>query len=104
MVPVLFLFLMSAFAETLELEWKNASIEVCKVKSVISLQLANGGGKLQGHLPKDYLSRSLAAVEIIQCLYIDDGAIIFTSQTNLTMGLDLIHKHFMHFGLEMHIG
>jgi hypothetical protein len=35
MAPVLFLFLMSAFAETLETEWKNAGIGVCRVQSVI---------------------------------------------------------------------
>jgi hypothetical protein len=104
MAPVLFLFLMSAFAETLESEWKNAGIEVCTVKSVIGSQLANGGGKLQRHLPKDYLSKPLTAVEILQCLYFDDGAFIFTSRTDLTTGLDLIHKHFARFGLEMHIG
>ena len=104
MAPVLFLFLMSAFAKTLKTEWKNAGIEVCTVKSVIGSQLANGGGKLRGHLPKDYLSRSLTAVEILQCLYVDDGAFIFTSRTDLTTGLDLIHKHFELFGLEMHIG
>ena len=46
MAPVLFLFLMSAFADTLESEWKNSGIEVCTVKSVIGTQLANGGGKL----------------------------------------------------------
>jgi hypothetical protein len=32
MAPVVFLFLMSAFAETLEIEWKNASISVCTVQ------------------------------------------------------------------------
>jgi hypothetical protein len=104
MAPVLFLFLMSAFAKTLEIEWKNAGIDVCTVKSVIGSELANGGGKLRGHLPKDYLSWSLTAVEILQCLYVDDGAFIFTSRTDLTMGLDLIYKHFARFGLEMHIG
>ncbi len=31
MAPVLFLFLMSAVAETLELEWKKAGIEVLTV-------------------------------------------------------------------------
>ncbi len=35
MTPVLFLFIMSAFAETLETEWKNAGIGVCTVRSVI---------------------------------------------------------------------
>jgi hypothetical protein len=95
---------MSAFTETLESEWKNAGIDVCTVRSVVGTQLANGEGKLRGHLPKDYLSRSLTAVEILQCLYVDDGAFIFTSRIDLTTGLDLILKHFACFGLEMHIG
>jgi hypothetical protein len=34
MAPVLFLFLMSAFAETLETEWKTAEIDVCTVQPI----------------------------------------------------------------------
>ena len=56
MAPVLFQFLMSAFAETLETEWKNASIEVCMVRSVIGKELANGNEQMRGHLPKYSLS------------------------------------------------
>ncbi len=104
MAPVLFLFLMSAFAETLEIKWKNASTSVCTVRSVIGTELANGGGKLCGHLPKDYLSRSLTAAEILQCLYIDDRAFIFTMHAHLTKGVVLINQHFAHLGLERHIG
>jgi hypothetical protein len=48
MAPVLFLFLMSAFAETLESEWKSAGIEVCTVRSVVGTQLANGEGNCEG--------------------------------------------------------
>jgi hypothetical protein len=88
MAPVLFLFLMSAFAETLKIEWKNAGISICTMQSVIGTELANGGGKLQGHLPKDYHSRSLTAVKILQCLYVDDGAFIFTTHTDLKKGLE----------------
>jgi hypothetical protein len=32
MAPILFLFLMSAFAKTLESEWKNARIAACMAK------------------------------------------------------------------------
>ncbi len=39
MAHVLFLFLMSAFAETLETEWENAGIGVCTVQSVIGEKL-----------------------------------------------------------------
>jgi hypothetical protein len=52
MAPVLFLFLMSAFAKTLENEWRNENIEVCTVRSVVGLSLAAGKGRIQGHLPK----------------------------------------------------
>jgi hypothetical protein len=104
MAPVLFLFLMSAFAETLETEWKSAGIGVCMVQSVIGEKLLAGEGKLRGHLPKDYLSQGLTAVKILQCLYVDDGAFIFASRTDLKKGLTLIHKHLERLGLEMRIG
>jgi hypothetical protein len=68
------------------------------------MKLANGNGKLRGHLPKDYLSRALTAVEILQCLYVDDGAFIFATRASLTKGLNLIYKHFARLGLKMHIG
>jgi hypothetical protein len=104
MAPVLFLFLMSAFAETLEAEWKRAGIEICTVRSFVGQPLTSGKGKLRGHLPKEYLSRELTAVEILQCLYVDDGAFIFKSRDNMTRGLTLLYRHFGRLGLEMHIG
>ena len=53
MAPVLFLFLMSAFAETLKIEWKAAGIDVCTVRSIVRRKLALGEGKIRGHLPKE---------------------------------------------------
>ena len=70
------------------------------MRSVVGTELVNGGGKIRGHLPKDYHSCSLTAVEILQCLYVDDGAFIFLSRADLAKGLELIYKHFAHFGLE----
>ena len=104
MAPVLFLFLMSAFAETLEAEWKRERIGVCTVRSFVGSSLTSGKGKLRGHLPKEYLSRDLTAVEIFQCLYVDDGAFIFNSRADMTRGLALLYRHFGRLGLEMHIG
>jgi hypothetical protein len=104
MALVLFLFLMSAFVETLEVKWKNTGIEVCTIQSVIGEKLTNGEGKLQGHLPKDYLSKALTAVEILQCLYVDNRAFIFASCADLARGLELVYKHFGRLGLKMHIG
>jgi hypothetical protein len=79
MAPVLFLFLMSAFAETLEAKWRAEGIDVCTVRSVTGSELAAGKGKVRGHLPKEYLSNKLTVVKILQCLYVDDGAFIFSS-------------------------
>ncbi len=104
MAPVLFLFLMSAFAETLEAEWKQAGIEICTVQSFVGQPLTSGKGKLRGHLPKEYLSRELTAVEILQCLYVDDGAFISKLQDDMMRGLTLLYRHFGRLGLEMHIG
>ena len=104
MAPVLFLFLMSAFAETLETEWKKEQIEVCTVRSVVGPSLLSGKGKLRGHLRKEYSSSTLTGIEILQCLYVDDGAFIFTSHADMTKGLTLIYRHFARLGLEMHIG
>jgi hypothetical protein len=104
MAPVLFLFLMAAFAKTLATEWKNVGIGVCTVRSVDGQKLASGEDKLRGHLPKEYLSRGLTAVKILRCLYVDDGVFIFESRANMTQGLTLVHHHFSRFGLKMHIG
>ena len=104
MAPVLFLFLMSAFAETLEAEWKRANIDVCTVRAFVGSSITSGKGKLRGHLPKEYLSRDLTAVEILQCLYVDDGAFIFKSREDMKRGLTLLYHHFGRLGLEMHIG
>ena len=53
MAPVLFLFLMLAFAELLEAEWKREQIGVCTVRSYVGSYLTSGKGKLRGHLPKN---------------------------------------------------
>ncbi len=50
------------------------------------------------------MSRVLTAVDIFQCLYVNDGAFIFLSRANMTRGLASVHKHFGRLGLEMHIG
>jgi hypothetical protein len=104
MAPILFLFLMSAFDKTLESKWKNTRIAACTVRSVVGSKLVAGKGRVQGHPPKEYLSPQLTTVKILQCLYVDNGAFIFSSREDMACGLALIHKHFARFGLEMHIG
>ena len=104
MAPVLFLFLMSAFAEILEIEWRAAEIPTVKVRTVSERDFAAGKGAIRGHSRSQYTSKSLTAFEIVQCLYVDDGAFVFDTCANLCKGLNLIHRVFGRFGLEMHIG
>ena len=59
MAPVLFLFLMSAAAETLESAWKQAGIKVLTVAHTPANKLNTGC--VRGHTPCMYTSRKLTA-------------------------------------------
>ena len=104
MAPVLFLFLMSAFAETLEIEWKNQGIGVVTVQTASEEALLEGKAAIKSHSISQYTSRTLSAYEILQCLYVDDGAFVFNTRSDMARGLNMIYNHFAKFGLEMHIG
>ena len=102
MSPVLFLFIMSAFAETLEQEWETASIPKASFHHTPLDNLQKG--QLISHpTSKSYL-RVSDIFEIIQTLFVDDGAFIFESREDLTKGLEILKKVFDYFGLEMHLG
>ena len=102
MAPVLSLFLMTAFAETLETVWREQNIPILKVMTASDNNLING--KICSHTPTMYMSKKLTAYEILQCLYVDDGAFPFGSREDLQRGMNLIFHHFGRFGLEVHIG
>jgi hypothetical protein len=59
---------------------------------------------VQGHTPCMYTSRKLAAYEIYQLHYVDNGAVPFPTRAALIKGLALVHSHLARFGLEVHIG
>jgi hypothetical protein len=102
MVPVLFLFLMSAAAETLKIEWEQAGIKVLTVAHSPNEDLATRC--LRGCTPKMYNSCKLTAYEIFQLLYVNDSAFPFPTWSDLIKGLALVHSHLARFGLEVHIG
>ncbi len=102
MAPVLFIFLMTAFAETLELEWKHETFKVITVMTAADDQIQNG--QHCSHTPKMFNSAFLSAYEIFKCLYMDNSSFPFNTQDSLSKGMNLVFKHFAHFGLEMHIG
>jgi hypothetical protein len=102
MAPVLFLFLMTAFAKKLEIVWKDQDIPILSVMTATDEHLAEG--KICSHTPAMFRSKKLSSYEILQCLYMDDGAFPFGTREDLQRGMELIYHHFARFGLEMHIG
>ena len=102
MAPVLFLFMMNAFAESLEIVWKQKEIPVLKVMTTNTNAIEEG--QVCSHTQAMYKSRSLTTFEIFQCLYVDDGAFPFDTREDMIQGMNLIYQHFARFGLEMHIG
>ena len=104
MAPVLFLFLMNAFADSLEKIWKSKGLERVQVVRASDEDFENGIGIVRGHTPSQYRSSKLDILSIFQCLYVDDGAFPFNSREQLALGCEVIYDHFARFGLEMHIG
>ena len=102
MAPVLFLFLMTAFAKTLEIVWQEQALPILKVMTASDNNMIKG--KICSHTPAMFTLKTLTTYEILQCLYIDDGAFPFGSREDLKRGMELIFHHFGRFGLEMHIG
>ncbi len=101
MAPVLFLFLMTAFAETLEIVWKQQEIPVISVMTATGDNMIHG--RICSHTPTMFKSKNLTAYEILQCIYVNDGAFPFSTRDDLQKGMSLIYHHFSKFGMEMHI-
>ena len=81
MAPILFLFLVAAFAETLEIVWKDQDIPILSVMTAANEHLAEG--KICSHTPAMFKSKKLARYGILQCLYVDDGAFPFGMREDL---------------------
>ncbi len=102
MAPVLFLFLMTAFAKTLEIVWREKEIPILSIMTASNDNLING--KICSHTPAMFTSKTLTVYEILQCLYVNNGAFPFGTRDDLMKGMELIYHHFSRFGMKMHIG
>ena len=100
MAPVLFLFMVMAFAETLETEWVKAYLKMINLRQ--HTYPPCDVGKLTGHKKNKLEQGTLLALFYV--LYVDNGAFTLEDRDQLTRGLNLIYQHFAKFGLEMHIG
>jgi exonuclease III len=99
MAPVLFLFVMQAFSDTLKERFSNAGIDdgidfkFFKTTKTHRGRLLNQNKQAKG---TDFNLRDL--------LYVDDGAFFFTTKEALQGGSEIIKEHFETFGLKMHFG
>ena len=100
MVPVLFLFMVMDFAETIEKEWKKAGLNMITLQQ--RSQSPQDIGNLTVHKVKTLSQGNLLTLFCV--LYVDDGAFPFENRLQLKLGLSLIHNHFVKFEIEMHIG
>jgi hypothetical protein len=99
MAPILFVFLMQAFAESLEEKWKTEwGLESPQYRYMQSKRTQRG--RLLGQNSKAIG----VSFELLYLLYVDDGAFLFETLEELTRGANYIHDHFKVFGLKMHIG
>ena len=100
MAPILFLFVMQAFSETLEDKWeKEWGLTKPTYRFHRSKRVKEHGRLLaQNHKAKGTL------FEILYLLYVDDGTFLFDSREALERGANRIYEHFARFGLKMHIG
>ncbi len=85
---VIFLFLMSAFAETLEKELKSSKLPQATFKNITNMTK----GQLSGYA-KENMQRELDLI-IHQILYTNDGAFFFKTRENATLGLKMINTVF----------
>ena len=48
--------------------------------------------------------RGASSFEFFASLFADDCAVLFESHDDMVVGMDYLYKHFMRFGLEIHLG
>ena len=95
---------MYSFAEALESEWIKTGIQQAEFLRVSFEDLEDSKGQLLGHEISKMGFADGVIFKVLQILYLDDGAFIFSSREDLIKGVTLINSLFKSFGLEMHIG
>ena len=100
MAPVLFLFMVMVFAETLEKEWIKSELNMINLRQ--HTHSPHDIGKLTGHKKKSFEQGILLA--LFSVLYVDDDAFTFEDRDILTRGPNLIYQHFTRFSLEIYVG
>ena len=100
MAPVIFLLLMIDFHKTPEDEWDDLVLIKCQFTHRDNSQISTG--QLVIHQPETFVYRTL--FDIFWILYVEDGAFVFESSTDIERLITLLSDQFDQFGLEIHIG
>jgi hypothetical protein len=96
MAPVLFIYLMNAFAETLAKKWDFNKLGL---NWFPERKNGNKNGRLTGQSPK----AKGTLFDLFYFFYVDDGSMLFETCEDLIEGTRLIMEHFERFGLEIYI-
>ena len=86
MAPILFLFMVVAFAKTLGIEWIKADLKMINLRQ--HMHSPCDVGKLTEHKKKRFEQGTLLALFCV--LYVDDGAFTFEDRDQLKRGLNLV--------------
>ena len=84
--------------------WSENQIQQAEFSRVTNNDFGNSMGQLLGHELSKMGFADGVIFKVLQILYLDDGAFIFSSREDLIKGVTLINSLFKTFGLEMHIG
>ena len=97
---ILFLFIMIAFAETIEKYWVRNDLKMIKFNG--HSNSPQSSGRITSHPAKIFSHGTL--FKIFFMLYVDDGAFAFETRKNMEIGSNLVFQHFNLFVLQMYIG
>jgi len=100
MAPVLILFMVIAFTESLEKKWSKAGLHMVEMRH--HTHSPRDCGKITNHKRNKLSEWNLLSLFCI--LSVDNGAFTFATREQLKIELNLIYSQFKRFGLEMHIG
>jgi len=98
--PVIFLFIIMAFAETLEKEWIKHGLHRLEFKQHTNSRQSSG--RLTSHPRGTFAHGSL--FELFCIFYVDNVAFAFLSRMNTYIGTNLVMRHFCKLGLKTHVG
>eukprot|EP00978_Attheya_sp_CCMP212_P010941 scaffold26612_cov56-Attheya_sp.AAC.9 len=97
MAPILFIYLMNAFAETLSKRWNFKKLDYNWFPE------SKNGNKI-GRLTGQDMSATGTKFDLFYFLYGNDGVMLFNNREDLIQGTNPCLSHFARFGLQIHIG